>query len=172
MLDLDPTPPADLALCCRVALAAHDLLAAAGLESLAKTSGSKGLHVFVPLDGSDGFAATKAFARELARQLSALFAGEVTDRMTLADRPGKVLVDWRQNSPGLSTVAAYSLRGTARPLVSTPLRWQEVELAGRGRGPPLEFGPTDVLARLSRLGELFAPALAGAQRLVRTASMV
>lgn len=155
VLDLDPGPPAGFAEAARVALRVRERLSARGLSGIAKTSGGKGLHVLVPLDGTQRFDDTKAFARALARELAAERPDEVVDRMALAARAGKVLVDWRQNDPGLSTVAAWSLRARRLPTVSAPLRWDEVERAA-ATGEALAFGPADAVARLERDGDPFA----------------
>ncbi len=150
VLDLDPTPPADLLACARLALAARQALAAQGLSPRIKTSGWAGVHVVAPLDGSAGFAWTRELARATAEGLAARFPGLATARMPRSERAGKVLVDWRQNAPRLSTAAAYSLRATPRPQVSTPLRWTEVERAvAQGDAAALVFGPEEVLARVA-----------------------
>lgn len=160
VLDLDPGPPADVLDCCRVALRIRDLLAELGLASLPKATGSVGLHVHVPLAAGHGFPETKAFARALAGALAA----ELPDRVVAAQRrslrPGKVLVDWLQNDPTRSTVAPYSLRGTAWPTVAAPVAWEEVERAvAEGRAELLTFLPQAVLERLEGHGDLFGPAL-------------
>lgn len=166
VLDLDPAFPAGLLECCHVALAARALLAEAGLDGVLKTSGAKGLHVFVPLDGSQGFPAAKAFARAVAERLARAAPDLVTARMRRDARAGKVLVDWRQNSGSLSMVAPYSLRAAREPRVSAPLAWREVERAREvGSASALELGPAQALVRISRLGDLFRPVLAGTQRL-------
>jgi bifunctional non-homologous end joining protein LigD len=162
VLDLDPGAPAGLRECCAVALAARERLDALGLRSIAKTSGAKGLHVYVPLDGTQTFAETKVFVRDLAADLRRAFPGRVVDRMALRERAGKVFVDWGQNDANKSTVAPYSLRAAPVPSVSTPLLWEEVE---RGDADALRFGPTEVVERLARFGDLFAPATNGGQRL-------
>jgi bifunctional non-homologous end joining protein LigD len=166
VLDLDPGAGAGLAACCRVALRLREVLHAARLRAWPKTSGAKGLHLFAPLDTTQRFDAVKAFARALAGELAARFPAEVTDRMPIGARSGKVLLDWRQNAPGLSMVAPYSIRAGPVPMVSTPLRWEEVEeAAATGEMRRLRFQPADVLARLARWGELFRPVLAGGQRI-------
>lgn len=162
VLDLDPRPPAGLADCARVALRARDVLAAWRLAAHPKVSGGNGLHVHVPLAGVDGFDAVKAFARAVARLLSGEDPARVTDRMPVAERAGKVLVDWRQNSAGRSLIAPYSLRAAPRPLVAAPVSWAEVEeAAGGGEAPSLRFGPEVVLARLADRGDPFAAAAGG-----------
>jgi bifunctional non-homologous end joining protein LigD len=166
VFDLDPGPPATIAECCGVALRLRDVLGASGLEAFTKTSGGLGLHVFVPLDTDASFDATKAFARAVAGRLTAERPAGVIDVQRRDARAGKVLIDWLQNDPTRSTVSVYSLRATSLPAVSTPVTWDEVEDAARSRDAgALRFGPRDVLDRLGRLGDLFAPALALRQRL-------
>jgi bifunctional non-homologous end joining protein LigD len=159
VLDLDPAPPAGLTACCALALELRAALAAAGLSPVAKTSGAKGLHLYAALDGTQSFRATRAFARALAERLAAARPDLVTARLAREARPGRVLVDWRQNAAGLSTVAPYSLRGTPSPRVSTPLHWDEVEAGAAGA--ELAFGPAEVLTRVAQYGDLFAGALRG-----------
>jgi len=165
VVDLDPAPPAGLAECRAVALAAREVLREHGLESIVKTSGSAGLHLFVPLDGKAGFPETKPFAGFVSEDLAARLPGLVVTRQTRS-RAGTVLVDWLQNDPMRSTVAPYSLRSTRRPQVSTPVSWHEVEA-----GVPLVFGPREVLERLKRVGDLFGPVLELRQALPAPASL-
>jgi bifunctional non-homologous end joining protein LigD len=164
--DLDPGPPADLVHCCGVALLLRRLLDGLELASFPKTSGSKGLQIYVPLGGRASYDATKPFAHAVARVLEDRHPDLVVSRMTKSLRAGKVLVDWSQNDRSKTTVAAYSLRARPRPTVSTPLRWEEVERAAeKGRAEPLAFEAPEVLRRVKRLGDLFAPVLETAQRL-------
>ena len=166
VFDLDPSPPADVVDCCDVAIAIRNALGR--LASFPKTSGSVGLHVYVPLNTSHSFAETKAFARALAERLVAERPDRVTADQRRALRSGKVLVDWLQNDATRSTVAAYSLRAAGWPTVSTPLTWDEVAEAKAARRPELlTFQPADVLARVERLGDLFEPVLALRQSLPR-----
>lgn len=166
VLDLDPRPPAGLGDCARLALRLRERLAAAGLECFPKTSGGSGLHLHVRLDGTGGFGAAKAYARALAADAAREDPRGVTDRLPLAARAGKVLVDWRQNDPNRSLIAPYSLRAASVPLVATPLRWDEVARAAAGADEgALRFGPAEVLHRLGREGDLLAPALARGGRL-------
>jgi bifunctional non-homologous end joining protein LigD len=165
VVDLDPAPPADLADCRTVALEARELLGSHGLQSVVKTSGSAGLHLFVPLDGRAGFPKTKPFARGLAEELALRLPALVATRQTRS-RAGTVLVDWLQNDPMRSTVAPYSLRATRWPQVSTPVSWAEVE-----SGRPLVFGPREVLERLERVGDLFRSVLELRQALPASASL-
>lgn len=167
VVDLDPAPPAGFAEACGVALAARERLAAAGLAAYPKTSGGRGLHLLAPLDATQTFAEARSFARALAEALAAERPDRVAARLAARGREGRVLVDWRQNSAGLQTVAPYALRAAALPVVSTPVAWAEVEAAADGA--PLAFGPREVLERLGRLGDLHASVLAGGQRLPRGA---
>ncbi|HEV3407065.1 MAG TPA: non-homologous end-joining DNA ligase [Gaiellaceae bacterium] len=160
VFDLDPGPPAGIVECCRVALRLRDTLAAERLASFPKTSGSLGLHVYVPLNSPAGYGRTKPFARLVARTLAEQHPDSVVDEMPKRLRAGKILLDWGQNDAAKSTVAPYSLRAMERPTVSTPLRWEEVEhVADERRSDLLAFSPRDVLNRLETLGELFEPVL-------------
>lgn len=167
VFDLDPGPPADVLTCCDVALLLRRLMAALGLESLAKTSGSKGIQVYVPLNEPGvTYDRTKAFAHAVARLLERRHPELVVERMTKSVRGGRVLVDWSQNDRNKTTVCAYSLRARPRPTVSTPVRWLEIERAARTRrADGLVFEARDVLARLDRHGDLFEPVLSLRQSL-------
>jgi bifunctional non-homologous end joining protein LigD len=167
VFDLDPGEPAGLAAACGVGLRLRDVLSSQGLSSFAKTSGAKGLHVFVPLHTGASFDETKAYARTMAAFMVRELDEVVVDRQARELRAGKVLVDWLQNDRSRSTVAAYSLRATPSPLVSTPVTWEEVgEVAAGSPEGALEFGVADVLARVERVGDLFEPVLRLEQRLV------
>jgi bifunctional non-homologous end joining protein LigD len=156
VFDLDPGHPADLVSCCRVAVWLRAVLAELGLTALAKTSGSVGLHVYVPLNTPHTYVETKAFARAVAARLKAEHPAEVTDAMRKSARPGKVFVDWVQNDAARSTVAAYSLRGTGWPTVSAPVTWDEVGRAlATERAELLTFETGSVLRRLDEVGDLF-----------------
>ena len=166
VLDLDPTPPAGLLDAARVSLLVRDALATRGLVGFAKTSGSVGIHVVVPLDGDVTYADTRAVATALAQQLATSHPDHVSARLERAGRAGKVLVDARQNSRRLTMVAAYSLRSTPRPFVSTPVTWEELEAAVRDESvASLVFEPGNVLGRVERHGDLFAPVLRLRQQL-------
>ena len=168
VFDLDPGPPADLAGCARVALRLRGVLAELGLVSLAKTSGSIGLHVVVPLNTPHNFAETRSFARSLARRLAARLPGLVVAEAGRSARAGKVLLDWGPNHATRSLVAPYSLRAAGWPTVSTPVAWEEVEqAAAEGKAELLTFEPAAVLERLDRVGDLFRPVLELEQRLPR-----
>jgi bifunctional non-homologous end joining protein LigD len=152
--DLDPGPPAGLAECCEVAFLLRDALGQLGLESFAKTSGSKGIQVYVPLnvDGVDYDHGTKLLSQALARHLEAEHPKLIVSQQKKELRRGKVLIDWSQNDEHKTTVSVYSLRARERPTVSTPVRWSELEdPAG------LMFEAPDVLERVERHGDLFAP---------------
>ncbi|MBD0347975.1 MAG: ATP-dependent DNA ligase [Thermoleophilia bacterium] len=167
VFDLDPEPPADLLACCDLALRLRELLAEAGVEAFVKTSGSLGLHVYVPLATRYSDDETKACARAVAERLAAERPAHVAAEATLRSaRPGKVLVDWRQNDAVRSTVAPYSLRAMPWPLVSAPVGWEEVEAAAVRRCPDaLVIEAHMALERVARLGDPFAPVLALRQEL-------
>jgi bifunctional non-homologous end joining protein LigD len=156
--DLDPGPPADVIQCAEVALVLHGLFGQLGLECFAKTSGSKGMQVYLPLNTAASYAQTKLFARRIAELLEQRMPELVVSRMTKKLRPGKVLVDWSQNDTHKTTVSVYSVRARERPTVSTPLHWDEVSAAREsGEAQRLVFDTAEVLDRLERQGDLFAP---------------
>jgi bifunctional non-homologous end joining protein LigD len=160
VFDLDPGFPAGPLQCCLVALRIREILAGVGLTGVPKSSGSAGLHVYVPAPPGATYEETKTFARQVARQLVGERADLVIDRMSRAVRAGKVFVDWGQNDRMKSTVAPYSLRAMPWPTVSTPLGWDELERAvatGDPRG--LVVGPHEMRRRLDRHGDLFAAVL-------------
>ncbi|HEY6777467.1 MAG TPA: non-homologous end-joining DNA ligase [Thermoleophilaceae bacterium] len=154
--DLDPGPPAGLADCCEVALILREALGRIGLESFAKTSGSKGIQVYVPLnvDDVDYDGGTKPLSKALARHLEGQHPKLIVSSQKKELRRGKVLIDWSQNDEHKTTVCVYSLRARERPTVSTPLAWAEVEA---GDPDALVFEADDVLARVEERGDLFAP---------------
>jgi bifunctional non-homologous end joining protein LigD len=157
VFDLDPGEPATIVECCEVAQLLRPLLQADGLEPLAKTSGSKGLQLYARADGFSSAAETSTYAKGLAQRLEREHSELVVHRMTKALRPGKVLVDWSQNSAAKTTVSVYSLRARSQPSVSTPVTWDEVE--GCSSPGDLAFVSDDVLARVGEHGDLFAPLL-------------
>jgi bifunctional non-homologous end joining protein LigD len=164
--DLDPGPPADILDCCRVALRLREMFSGLGLESLPKTSGSKGLQVYVPLNAEVTYERTKPFAHAVAQTLERGDPEGVVSRMAKKLRGGKVLVDWSQNDQHKTTVAVYSLRAKERPTVSTPVDWGEVEAAlERDDAEALTFEAGEVIERLESRGDLFAPVLELAQEL-------
>jgi bifunctional non-homologous end joining protein LigD len=156
--DLDPGPPAGLAECCEVALILREALGRIGLESVVKTSGSKGLQVYVPIntDDVDYDHGTKRLSNALARHLEAEHPKLIVSSQKKELRRGKVLIDWSQNDEHKTTVSVYSLRARERPTVSTPLDWAEVEAKD---ADALVFEAADVLERVEARGDLFAPAV-------------
>jgi bifunctional non-homologous end joining protein LigD len=166
VFDLDPGPPAGLLDCARVANWLRELLGQLGLETFPKTSGSKGLQAYLPLNTPVTYDDTKPFARAIAELLEKRHAELVVSRMKKSLRPGKVLVDWSQNDEHKTTVCAYSLRARERPTVSTPVTWEEVDRAREADDPGLiTFDSDDVLDRYEELGDLFAHVLELEQRL-------
>jgi bifunctional non-homologous end joining protein LigD len=164
--DLDPGPPADILDCCRVGMRLRDLFGHFGVESFPKTSGSKGLQVYVPLNEKASYEQTKPFAKAIAQLLEKQTPGQVVSKMKKVERKGKVFVDWSQNHQRKTTIAVYSLRARERPTVSTPVTWEEVERAvKRDDAKSLVFEAADVLARVERDGDLFAPVLQLEQKL-------
>jgi bifunctional non-homologous end joining protein LigD len=156
VFDLDPGPGAGILDCCRVGLDLRGLLAELGLESVVKTSGSKGLHLAVPLHTDTTDDHTKEFARAAGQLLAKREPDRVTVVMKKEQRPGKVFVDWSQNDEHKTTVCAYSLRGKERPMVSTPVSWDEVSDTLDAKDPDaLTFEAGDVLERVEQLGDLY-----------------
>jgi bifunctional non-homologous end joining protein LigD len=166
VFDLDPGAPADIVDCCQVGLWVRDLFGGLGLESFAKTSGSKGLQVYVPLNVETTYGETKPFAKAVAELLEKQHPKKVVSRMNKDLRKGKVLVDWSQNDEHKTTVCVYSLRAKERPTVSTPVGWDEVEAALRKKDAALlSFDSDAVLRRVEDGGDPFAPVLTLAQEL-------
>ena len=166
VFDLDPGAPAGLVECCEVGLVLRGLFGALGLECFAKTSGSKGLQVYVPLNTEVDFDQTKSFARRVAELLEQRLPELVVSRMTKKLRPGKVLVDWSQNDEHKTTVTVYSIRARDRPTVSTPVEWDELTRCRQTRDERvITFESDQVLERVRRDGDLFAPVLSLVQEL-------
>jgi bifunctional non-homologous end joining protein LigD len=163
VFDLDPGAPATIVECCQVALLVRERLAADKLSAYAKTSGSKGLQLYVPLDAKRPWEDVHAYSRTVADALAGAHNGLVVSNMKRDLRGGKVLVDWSQNNGAKTTVSVYSLRARAHPTVSTPVSWDEVEEGAEGK--PLVFTAGDVLARVDKLDDLFAPLLEAGQQL-------
>jgi bifunctional non-homologous end joining protein LigD len=158
--DLDPGPPADIVDCCQVALRLREMFGHFGVESFPKTSGSKGLQVYIPLNGKASYEVTKPFANAIAQLLEKQTPDKVVSKMKKVERKGKVFVDWSQNHQRKTTIAVYSLRARDRPTASTPVTWEEVEaVAGTGDGTSLVFEASEVLERIEQYGDLFAPVL-------------
>jgi bifunctional non-homologous end joining protein LigD len=163
--DLDPGPPADVVDCCRIALQLRGMFEHFDLQCFPKTTGSKGLQVYMPLNLKTDYDATKPFARAMA-QLLEKQTGKVVSKMSKEVRKGKVFVDWSQNHPRKTTVAVYSMRARDNPTVSTPVSWDEVErCAEKGDPDLLVFEASDVLKRVEKHGDLFEPVLKEKQRL-------
>jgi len=167
VFDLDPGPPADIVQCCQVGIWLRDLLGEMKLKSFAKTSGSKGLQVYVPLNSAGvTFDNTKALSRALAEHLEREHSKLVVSKMLKALRKGKVLVDWSQNDEHKTTVCVYSLRAKEEPTVSTPVTWNEVEnCLKKKKANLLKFRSDQTLARIEKLGDLFEPVEALKQKL-------
>jgi bifunctional non-homologous end joining protein LigD len=164
--DLDPGPPSDIVLCCRVALWLKAELEELGLQSFAKTSGSKGLQLFVPLNTATTYEKTKPFAHALALKLERDHPAEVVSQMQKSLRKGKVLIDWSQNDDHKTTVNVYSLRAKSQPTVSTPVTWREVEQCWKKKDPEhLKFLSDEALARVEKQGDLYAPVLTLKQKM-------
>jgi bifunctional non-homologous end joining protein LigD len=158
--DLDPGPPANVVDCCRVAMRLREMFGHFGVECFPKTSGSKGLQVYVPLNRKVSYDETKPFARAIAQLLEKETPGEVVSKMKKVVRKGKVFVDWSQNHARKTTIAVYSLRARERPTVSTPVTWDEVERAvEKDDADSLVFEAADVLKRVEKHDDLFAPVL-------------
>jgi bifunctional non-homologous end joining protein LigD len=167
VFDLDPGEPASVIECCRVALQLHGMFEHLGLQSFAKTSGSRGLQVYLPLNSREvTYEQTKPFAKAVAELLAGAEPDLVVSQMTKARRTGRVLIDWSQNDRNKTTICVYSLRAAERPTVSTPVEWAEVRAAlDSGDPASLVFEARDVLERVADRGDLFAPLLSLVQEL-------
>jgi bifunctional non-homologous end joining protein LigD len=157
VFDLDPGAPADIVQCCQVGLWLRELLAKMKLKSFAKTSGSKGLQVYVPLNTPVTFDQTKDLSRALAQHLEREHGSLVTSNMSKSVRKGKVFVDWSQNDEHKTTICVYSLRAKAEPTVSTPVAWDEVaNCLKKKKADLLKFRSDKTLTRVEKMGDLFA----------------
>lgn len=166
VFDLDPGAPAGMLDCVEVARELRALLRGLGLEAFAKTSGGKGLHLWVPLNTAVTFDQTKELAHAVALLMERQHKRLVTSTMRRSERAGKVLIDWSQNDRSKTTVAAYSLRAMPAPTVSTPLAWDEIDAVRTRRDAArLSFTIAEVPRRVSELGDLFAPVRTMRQRL-------
>jgi len=158
VFDLDPGAPTDIVQCCQVGLWLRDLLGQMKLKSFAKTSGSKGLQIYVPLNTAVTYDKTKNLSLALAQYLEREHADLVTSNMSKAVRKGKVFVDWSQNDEHKTTICVYSLRAREEPTVSTPVAWNEVENCLKKKNADLlRFRSDQVLARVEKRGDLFEP---------------
>jgi bifunctional non-homologous end joining protein LigD len=164
--DLDPGPPATIVECSQVAVWLREIFSDLNLESFPKTSGSKGMQLYVPLNLKTSYDQTKPFAKALAELLEKQHPKHVVSTQKKELRPGKVLIDWSQNDEHKTTVNVYSLRAKARPTVSTPLTWDEVEEIHESGDPDIAvFDSDDVLERVEKHGDLFEPVLTLKQKL-------
>jgi bifunctional non-homologous end joining protein LigD len=166
VFDLDPGPPANILQCAEVGLMLKERFDAMKLQSFPKTSGSKGLQIYVPLNTPVTYEKTKPFAHALAEQLESERPNLIVSRMEKRLRGGKVLVDWSQNDQHKTTVCAYSLRAKECPTVSTPVEWGEVKAALKKKDADrLTFTSDEVLRRIAKDGDLFEPVLKLKQKL-------
>ena len=167
VFDLDPGEPAGLLECCRVALHLREMLAVWNLEAFVKVSGSKGLHLNVPLNSETPYELAQPFAKAVAELAAQRLPSEVVSEMAKTLRGGKVLIDWSQNSDFKTTVSVYAMRAKGgEPFVSMPVTWSEVENAvKRKSAKALSFSPVAAIKRLAKMGDLFEPALTLRQEL-------
>jgi bifunctional non-homologous end joining protein LigD len=164
--DLDPGPPANIVQCAQVGMWLREIFEHFGLKSFPKTSGSKGLQIYVPLNVPTSYEVTKPFAHALARLLESEHRDLVVSDMKKELRIGKVLVDWSQNDQHKTTISVYSLRAREHPTVSTPVKWEEVEQALKKKDASLlVFEAPQVLERMEKMGDLFEPVLKLKQKL-------
>jgi bifunctional non-homologous end joining protein LigD len=172
VFDLDPGAPADMVQCCQVGMWLREIFEHFGLRSFPKTSGSKGLQIYVPLNTPTSYEATKTFAHALARLLENEHRELVVSDMKKQLRVGKVLVDWSQNDEHKTTISIYSLRAREHPTVSTPVKWEEVEQALKKKDAALlVFEAGQVLDRVGKMGDLSEPILTLKQKLPKLAGI-
>jgi bifunctional non-homologous end joining protein LigD len=169
VFDLDPGPPANIVDCCRIGLMLRDLFAQHGLESFAKTSGSKGLQLYVPLNTKVDYTQTKVVSKGLAQLFEEKYPKLAVHKQLKELRVGRVLIDWSQNDQYKTTINVYSLRARKRPTVSTPVSWDEVEKCLKASDPELlVFDSDQVLKRVDKLGDLFEPVVKKKQKLPKS----
>jgi bifunctional non-homologous end joining protein LigD len=172
VFDLDPGPPANIVQCAQVGLWVREIFEHFGLQSFPKTSGSKGMQIYIPLNTKTSYEQTKPFAHAIARLLEHEHPQLVISDMKKAVRTNKVFVDWSQNDQHKTTISVYALRARERPTVSTPITWEEVEQALKKKDAErLVFEAKDVLARVEKMGDLFAPVQTLKQRLPQLAGL-
>jgi len=172
VFDLDPGPPANIVQCCQVGMWLREIFKHFGLQSFPKTSGSKGLQIYVPLNSPTSYEVTKPFAHALARLLENEHRELIVSDMKKQLRVGKVFVDWSQNDQHKTTVSVYSLRARERPTVSTPVKWEEVEQALKKKDATLlVFEAGQVLDRVQKMGDLFEPIIRLKQKLPKLAGI-
>jgi bifunctional non-homologous end joining protein LigD len=173
VFDLDPGPPANIVQCCQVGLWLREIFEHFGMQSFPKTSGSKGLQIYVPLNTPTSYDATKMFAHALAQLLEHDHRDMVVSDMKKQVRTNKVFVDWSQNDEHKTTIAVYSLRARERPTVSTPVSWEEVGRCLKKKDANLlVFEAKQTVARVEKMGDLFAPLLELKQKLPDLKKMV
>jgi bifunctional non-homologous end joining protein LigD len=173
VFDLDPGPPANIVQCAQVALWVRQIFDHFGLQSFPKTSGSKGMQIYVPLNTKTSYQQTKSFAHAVARLLEQEHPDLVVSDMKKAVRANKVFVDWSQNDEHKTTISVYSLRAREHPTVSTPVTWEEVEQALKKKDAErLVFEAKDVLVRVEKMGDLFEPVQKLKQKLPQLAGLV
>jgi bifunctional non-homologous end joining protein LigD len=167
VFDLDPGEPANILDCARVALILRDLLSKIELASYVKTSGQKGLHVFVPLNRKETtFEETKTFSKSVAEIMQKHYPGLVTAKMAKPDRKARVFINWSQNDSSKTMICAYSLRAREKPFVSFPLEWNELEnLASQGDPEKLQVINSEAVSKVEKNGDLFREVLAKVQKL-------
>src|SRR6202163_413356 len=172
VFDLDPGPPANIVQCSQVGLWVKEIFDHFGLQSFPKTSGSKGLQIYIPLNTKTSYEQTKPFAHALARLLEQEHPDLVVSDMKKAIRTNKVFVDWSQNDQHKTTISVYALRAREHPTVSTPITWEEVEEALKKKDAGrLVFEAKDVLARVEKMGDLFEPVQKLKQKLPQLAGL-
>jgi bifunctional non-homologous end joining protein LigD len=172
VFDLDPGPPANIVQCAQVAIWVRAIFDHFGLRSFPKTSGSKGMQIYVPLNTKTTYDETKPFANAVARLLEQEHPELVVSDMKKAVRANKIFVDWSQNDQHKTTIAVYSLRARERPTVSTPITWDEVEQTLKKKDAQrLVFEAADVLKRVEKMGDLFEPVLKLKQKLPQLAGL-
>jgi bifunctional non-homologous end joining protein LigD len=177
VFDLDPGPPANIVQCAQVGLWVREIFDHFGLRSFPKTSGSKGLQIYIPLNSATlptktSYDETKSFAHAVARLLEQEHPELVVSDMKKAVRTNKVFVDWSQNDEHKTTISVYSLRAREHPTVSTPVTWDEVEQALKKKDAArLVFEAKDVLARMEKMGDLFEPVQKLKQKLPQLAGL-
>ena len=173
VFDLDPGPPANIVQCAQVGLWVRQIFDHFGLQSFPKTSGSKGMQIYVPLNTKTSYEQTKSFAHAVARLLEQEHPELVVSDMKKAVRTNKVFVDWSQNDEHKTTISVYSLRAREHPTVSTPVTWEEVEQALKKKDAErLVFEAKDVLVRVEKMGDLFEPVQKLKQKLPQLAGLV
>jgi bifunctional non-homologous end joining protein LigD len=160
VFDLDPGPPADVIDCAQIAFWIQELADSFKLKSFVKTSGSKGLQLYIPLNAPTDYHATKTFSKTIAETVESQYPDKATSNMSKELRVGKVFIDWSQNSESKTTANVYSLRAKERPYVSLPVTWEELKRALEKADPASLYMEADeVLKRIEKVGDLFEPLL-------------